>query len=84
MRYGLLGGVSQNLFAMAIVLFPFRRGYRFIVIFLVALSFVLGMLSGFRSSLIIIVGVLVVHILLQERSRRASGDRSVTACLRWR
>ena len=66
-RYSMLGMFAQNLFAMGIVLFPFRRGYRVAVVFLVAMSIVMSMFSGFRSSLLSTVGVLVFYILLQSK-----------------
>ena len=81
-RYNLLAGFGQNLLAIALVLFPFRGKYKFFVSALIVISVILGMISGFRSSLLITVGVLMLYVLLQGRGRRVTGLIAVGgACL---
>ncbi len=81
-RYNLLAGFGQNLLAIALVLFPFRGRYKFFAGALIVISVTLSMISGFRSSLLITLGVLVIYILLQsQRPLRGLVATAVTCAL---
>ncbi len=69
-RYQLMGTVAINLMLAALILFPFRRAYRFLVVALICGAILAGGLSGFRGTIMTVLGVVTLYIILVSEGQR--------------